>query len=178
MENHSVSILRTIKTGKIIISILLLYSNISKLMVSLTRKRLMPKFKKGDRVRRVGCPNTDDMPVGSEWIVIDESPYGDSLALEGFRNGHYKSSRTYFELVKPEVTSPSYSCIKEIPAQAARTVIVSGGLTGKFYINAVDRGQIQLVKTECSGTWWNACELRDNAAAFIALADALDSQRS
>ncbi|QWK78591.1 hypothetical protein [Ochrobactrum sp. BTU1] len=82
-------------------------------------------FKAGDRVRRLRCNNTHQMPVGSEWTISDFRPDGYFLVEGSFP---YGCDPKYFELVvpakKPQPNlKANFSIPRDILTQAAEAYV-------------------------------------------------------
>jgi hypothetical protein len=124
-----------------------------------------PRFKVGDRVRRINCNNGSFQKVGQEdtIIAVTDDYYK-------FRSGHSHISGDFCNY---DLVERVYPCIQEIPPSDRRRVIVSGKISNIFYTS----GYLGIgICVRMGGTYaeMDSKDLREAAAGFIVLAEVLE----
>lgn len=133
-------------------------------------------FKVGDVVRRKKDEQDSSWRFGNSPVTITAIASAEIRIKEDSDHWHWYIAE-YFDLVK---SYNQYPCIKEIPLQEVRREIQFGKLLEStfFTISPSDLNDNRvIIKDQSVGVYFNHYlseqELRDTAAAFIAVADVL-----
>lgn len=127
----------------------------------------MPKFKVGDKVRRISGPWVGTrMQVGSEWIITEVNSFTDCIRVEGF--DEWVCGR-YFQLITP-TPFPLYS------EEQAVKLLTERGYEVKTPLEPL-KGKMMIVKTRYGDIYgYSVGTNLSDTAEVIAIVDWTEGQ--
>ena len=139
-------------------------------------------FNVGDKVRRKAEFLTFSGWKGGRTVFTIKEvrthgypPDNPGIVLEGLPPQESSWDANKFELVEKAMTVDFSKVIKHIPAQAARTELVSGKLNENFTIDVCKDKSVGLSVRGGSYLSMRAKNFREAALIFMAVADAMDA---
>ena len=139
-------------------------------------------FNVGDKVRRKtefltfsGWKDGRAVFIVKEVKTVGYPESNPSLVLEGLPPQESSWDANKFELVEKAMTVDFSKVIKHIPAQEARTELVSGKLNQNFSIDVCKDKSVALIARGETYMSYSSKDFRETAMIFMAVAEAMDA---